>query len=728
MTLQDTLGIFKVGIDADRIVTLTMDDPAGSANTLHVAFKEALAQLVDALEAELAADPASITGIVLTSAKKTFFAGANLDEILAAKPDEAAHLTADLNALKRNMRRLELLPVPMVAAINGAALGGGYELCLLANRRIALDARGSQIGLPEVGLGVLPGAGGVVRTTRLLGIQNALTNVLLQGQRYSPPDALAKGLVDEVVATPDELIASAKTWIKANPQAVQPWDVKGFAIPGGAPTNSAFAANLPALPANLIKQIKGAPMPAPRNILAAAIEGAQVDLDTALAIETQYVVDLIVGQVAKNMINAFFFDMQYVTSGGARPRGYDTYTAKKVAVLGAGMMGAGLAYVCAQAGIEVVLKDVSLEAAEKGKTYSAKLVAKQVSRGKLTPEQADAFLALITPTADAADLAGADLVIEAVFENAELKSKVFSEIESFVAPDALLGSNTSTLPISDLAKGVSRPEDFIGLHFFSPVDKMPLLEIITGQQTSDATLAKAIDLAKQIRKTPIVVNDSPGFFTSRVILKFLDEGVGLLAEGVHPQTIEQACLQAGYPVGVLALMDELSMSTLRIIRQERQRIAGDAWVPHPAEAVVDRMLDEFDRAGRGAGRGFYDYDGDSRGDLWPGLTGAFGTSVNRDLGSAGLAALQERMLFIEAIETMRCFDEGVVRSAEEANIGSLIGIGYPAWTGGVVQYIRGYEGGPAAFAARAQELAATHGVRFTPPAYLLAWANDGALA
>jgi 3-hydroxyacyl-CoA dehydrogenase/enoyl-CoA hydratase/3-hydroxybutyryl-CoA epimerase len=733
MTLQDSIGIFQLSRDADHIVTLTMDDPAGSANTLHEGFKQDLGRLVDALEAELAADPASITGLILTSAKKTFFAGANLDEILAAKPDEAALITADLNALKRTMRRLELLPVPLVAAINGAALGGGYELCLLANRRIALNAKGSQIGLPEVGLGVLPGAGGVVRTTRLLGIQNALVNVLLQGQRYSPSDALAKGLVDEVAATPAEMLANAKAWIKANPGAVQPWDVKGFTIPGGAPNDPAFAVNLPALPANLSKQIKGVALPAPRNILAAAIEGAQVDLDTALAIETRYVVELIVGQIAKNMINAFFFDMQYINSGGARPQGYDTYRAKKVAILGAGMMGAGLAYVCARAGIEVVLKDLSVETAERGKAYSAKLVGKQVARGRMTSDEAAAFLALITPTADAADVTGADLVIEAVFESAELKNQVFGEIEKFLAPDAVLGSNTSTLPITDLAKGVTHPENFIGLHFFSPVDKMPLLEIIAGAQTSDATLAKALDLAKQIKKTPIVVNDSPGFFTSRVILKFLDEGVGLLAEGVHPQTIEQACLQAGYPTGVLALVDELSMATLRTIRREGQRMAGDAWVPHPAEGVIDRMLDEFDRAGRAAGQGFYDYDASGRVGLWSGLTEAFGARVNRGLGEAGLAALQERMLFIESIETMRCFDEGVLRSVEEANIGSLIGIGYPAWTGGVVQYIKSYanaEGqvGPAAFVGRAAELAAAHGVRFTPPASLVRWAQSGVLA
>ena len=730
MTLQDTIGTFKIAKDADNVLTLTMDDPAGSANTMSKEFQTALGQVVNALEAELKADKDSIKGIILASAKKTFFAGGNLGEILAATPGDAEQFTTEVNTMKRNMRRLELLPVPKVAAINGAALGGGYELCLIMNRRIALDARGSQIGLPEVGLGLLPGAGGVARSIRLLGIQDALLNVLLQGQRYSPAQALEKGLVDEVVATPEEMLAGAKAWIAANPKAVQPWDVKGFKIPGGAPNNPAFAANLPAFPANLRKQIKGAPMPAPRNIMAAAVEGAQVDLDTALTIETQYFIDLAVGQVAKNMIQAFFFDMQYVNSGGARPQGYDVYKAHKVAVLGAGMMGAGIAYVCAKAGIEVVLKDVSMEAAQKGKDYSAKLVGKQVSRGKMGREEADAFLARITPTADAADVAGADLVIEAVFESVEVKHKVFGEIEGLVAPDAVLGSNTSSLPISGLAKGVQRPEDFIGLHFFSPVDKMPLLEIIAGEQTSDATLAKALDLAKQIKKTPIVVNDSPGFFTSRVIGTYINEALAMVGEGVDPQTIEQACLQAGYPVGALALSDELTLTLMRKIREANKDNSVMGGHGHPADAVVDRMIDDFDRPSRAAGKGFYEYEGGEKAGLWPGLREHFGTDRENVPGPESLRELQERMLFIESIETVRCFDEGVLRSDAEANIGSIMGIGYPAWTGGVLQYIKGYtnsagEVGPAAFVARAQELAAAHGDRFAPPASLVAAAKEG---
>ncbi|HEX3829984.1 MAG TPA: 3-hydroxyacyl-CoA dehydrogenase NAD-binding domain-containing protein [Sporichthyaceae bacterium] len=721
---QDTIGTIRWEQDSDGIVVLTMDDPAGSANTMNEAWVTSITAVNDRLEAE----KSTITGVIVTSAKKTFFAGGNLNDLIAARPADAAAVTANVDHIKKQLRRLETLGRPVVAAINGAALGGGYEITLACHHRIALDAKGSQIGLPEVGLGLLPGAGGVTRTVRLLGIQDALLNVLLQGQRYFPKDALSKGLVHAVVDTGEALLADAKAWIKDNPKATAPWDVKGYKIPGGTPSTPAFAANLPAFPANLRKQIKGAPMPAPRNILAAAVEGAQVDIDAAFKIETSYLVDLVIGQVSKNMIKAFFFDTQFVNSGGSRPAGYETYTAKRAAVLGAGMMGAGIAFVCAKAGIDVVLKDVSLEAATKGKAYSEALVAKAVSRGKMTREAGEALLARITPTENAADVAGADLVVEAVFESPELKHKVFGEIEHLVAPDAVLGSNTSSLPITGLAEGVQRAEDFIGLHFFSPVDKMPLLEIIAGKRTSDATLAKAFDIAKQIRKTPILVNDSPGFFTSRVISTFINEALAMVGEGVDPQTIEQACTQAGYPVGALALMDELNMNLMRHIRQETERNVGAArtWAHHPADAVVDRMIDEFGRPGRKEGAGFYEYVDGKKAGLWPGLREHFGNDdMMPVLGTPGLTELEERMLFIESLETIRCFDEGVLRSVEEANIGSILGIGFPPWTGGVVQYIAGYADGPEGFVDRAWELAAKHGERFAPPASLVAAAKQG---
>ncbi|EHY88681.1 3-hydroxyacyl-CoA dehydrogenase NAD-binding domain-containing protein [Saccharomonospora azurea] len=707
--------------DSDGIVVLTLDDPNQSANTMNADFRESLRATVDRLEAE----KDSITGVVLTSAKKTFFAGGDLNDLIKATPADAEAITEMSNAMKQDLRRLETLGKPVVAAINGAALGGGLEIALACHRRIVADVRGVQIGLPEVSLGLLPGGGGIVRTVRLLGIQNAVLNVLVQGQRHRPAKALELGLVHELVGSVDELLPKAKEWIKANPEAQQPWDVKGYKIPGGSPSNPKFAANLPAFPATLRKQLKGAPMPAPRAILAAAVEGAQVDVDTASLIETRYFVSLVTGQVAKNMTQAFFFDLQHINSGGSRPDGFEKYTARKVGVLGAGMMGAGIAYVSAKAGIDVVLKDVSKENAEKGKDYARKLEEKALKRGKTTEEKSKALLDRITTTGDAADLEGVDFVIEAVFESTELKHKVFQEIENIVEPEAVLGSNTSTLPITGLAEGVKRQEDFIGIHFFSPVDKMPLVEIIRGEKTSDATLAKVFDYTLQIKKTPIVVNDSRGFFTSRVIGTFLNEAVAAVGEGVEPATIEQAGAQAGYPAPPLQLMDELTLTLPRKIRAETKaavEAAGGTWTPHPSEAVIDRMLDEFDRKGRSAGAGFYEYDSSGkRAGLWPGLREAFDSGS----GDVPFTDLQERMLFAEALETVKCFDEGVLNSVQDANIGSIFGIGFPAWTGGVIQYINQYEGGLKGFVARARELAQRYGSHFEPPASLVEKAEKG---
>jgi len=707
--------------DADGIVVLTLDDPKQSANTMNADFRESLGVVVDRLEAELD----SITGVVITSAKKTFFAGGDLNDLIQAKPENAAEITDSTNLMKAQLRRLETLGKPVVAAINGAALGGGLEIALATHHRIAADVKGSQIGLPEVTLGLLPGGGGIARTVRLIGIQNAVLSVLVQGQRHRPAKALEIGLLDELVSDVDELLPKAKEWIKAHPEAQQPWDVKGYKIPGGTPSNPKFAANLPAFPANLRKQVKGANMPAPRAILSAAVEGAQVDFDTATLIETRYFVSLATGQIAKNMTKAFFFDLQHINSGGSRPDGYDKYTAKKVGVLGAGMMGAAIAYVSAKAGIDVVLKDVTLEGAEKGKGYAAKIEEKALSRGKTTQEKSDALLARIKPTADAADFAGVDFVIEAVFESVDLKHKVFGEIESTVNPDAVLGSNTSTLPITSLAAGVQRQEDFIGIHFFSPVDKMPLVEIIRGEKTSDATLAKVVDYTLQIKKTPIVVNDSRGFFTSRVIGTFLNEAVAMVGEGIEPASIEQAGAQAGYPAPPLQLMDELTLTLPQKIRKETKagvEADGGTWNAHPSEGVIDRMVDEFDRKGRSTGGAFYEYGEDGkRSGIWSGLREAFG-SGSRELP---FEDMKERMLFAEALETVKCFDEGVLNSIPDANIGSIFGIGFPPWTGGVIQYINQYSGGLKGFVARSRELAEKYGDHFNPPQSLVEKADKG---
>jgi 3-hydroxyacyl-CoA dehydrogenase / enoyl-CoA hydratase / 3-hydroxybutyryl-CoA epimerase len=705
--------------DEDGVVILTLDDPGQSANTMNAAYVASMGATVERLEAE----KDDIAGVVITSAKKTFFAGGDLHDLRRATREEAPQVAAGVREVKAQLRRLETLGKPVVAAINGAALGGGLEIALAAHHRVALNDRGVQLGFPEVQLGLLPGGGGVVRTVRMLGIVDALMQLLMQGQRLRPDKAKELGIVDEIVDSREELIPAAKAWIVANPEAQQPWDEKGYKIPGGTPSNPKLAMNLPAFPANLRKQLKGANYPAPHHILAAAVEGAQVDFDTAIEIEGRYFVDLVCGQVSKNMIQAFFFDMQKAGGDRDRPEGIEQFQPAKMVVLGAGMMGAGIAYVCAKAGVEVVLKDVELEAAERGKSYSAKLLDKQIEKGRSTREKADELLARIKPSADPADATGAELVIEAVFEDPKVKAEVFAEIEPHLAEGALIASNTSTLPITELAQGVSRPADFIGLHFFSPVDKMPLLEIIKGEQTSEETLYRALDVAKLIRKTPIVVNDSRGFFTSRVIGTFLNEAIAMLTEGVPAPSIEQASGQAGFPAPVLQLSDELNLKLMRKIRNAAKEAAatGSGWDAHPSEAVVDRMLDEFGRPGRLEGAGFYEYVDGKRTGLWPGLKDAFG-GHNLD---TPFEDLKERMLFIEAIETVKCLDEGVIESVADANIGSILGIGFPGWTGGVLQYINGYEGGPAGFVARARELAERYGERFEPPASLVEKAERG---
>jgi 3-hydroxyacyl-CoA dehydrogenase/enoyl-CoA hydratase/3-hydroxybutyryl-CoA epimerase len=703
--------------DADGIVTLTLDDPTGSANVMNEHYQQSMHTAVERLFAE----QETVTGVVITSAKKTFFAGGDLKGMINLGPENAGEAFDMVEAVKSDLRTLETFGKPVVAAINGAALGGGLEIALACHHRIAADAKGSQIGLPEVTLGLLPGGGGVTRTVRMFGIQKAFMEILSQGTRFKPAKAVEIGLVDRLVQSVDELVPAAKAWIKANPDShTQPWDAKGYKMPGGTPSSPGLAGILPSFPALLKKQLKGAPMPAPRAILDAAVEGAQVDFDTASRIESRYFTQLVTGQVAKNMIQAFFLDLQFINSGGSRPEGIGKVPITKIGVLGAGMMGAGIAYVSAKAGFDVVLKDVELEAAQRGKGYSEKIEAKALERGKTTQEKSDALLARITPTADAADFTGVDFVIEAVFESVELKHEVFQEIEDVVEPNALLGSNTSTLPITGLAAGVKRQEDFIGIHFFSPVDKMPLVEIIKGEKTSDEALARVFDYTLAIGKTPIVVNDSRGFFTSRVIGTFVNEALAMLGEGVAPASIEQAGSQAGYPAPPLQLSDELNLELMhKIAVASRKGIedAGGTYEAHPAEAVVEKMI-EIGRPSRLKGAGFYSYADGKRVGLWSGLKETFNSSTTE----LPLQDMIDRMLFAEALETQKCIDENVLMTTADANIGSIMGIGFPPWTGGSAQYIVGYEGplgtGKGAFVARAKELAAKYGERFEPPASL----------
>ena len=498
--------------------------------------------------------------------------------MVTATPDDADEIFAMGEAVKASLRRLETFPRPVVAAINGAALGGGLEIALAANRRIAVDDRSVKIGLPESTLGLLPGGGGVTRVVRMLGLQSALMDVLMPGTQFDPQGALAKGLIDEVLPTREELVPAAKAWILEHRDdedaAKNPWDRAGYKMPGGTPKTPALAQFLPAFPALLRKQTKGAVYPAPRAIMSAAVEGAQVDFDTASRIESRYFTNLVVSQQAKNMIQAFFFDLQAINSGSLRPQGIERWQATKVGVLGAGMMGAGIAYSCARAGMQVVLKDVSLEAAEKGKAYTAKLNAKGVERGKLTQEKADELLGRIT----------ADRRSPRTSPAATSSSRPSSRTRRSRPRCSPRWRPTSTTtrccaptprpcrsPSSPT--GVDRPADFIGLHFFSPVDKMPLVEIIRGEETSDVALAKAYDVVQQIRKTPIVVNDSRGFYTSRVIGTQINEGLTMLAEGVHPVSLERAATSAGFPVGPLQISDELNMELMAKIRKATEDAA-----------------------------------------------------------------------------------------------------------------------------------------------------------
>ncbi len=703
--------------DAQHIVTLTLDSTGQSANTMNAEFRQSLHDVAARLSAET-----DLAGVMFTSAKKTFFAGGDLDELIAADRAHAADFFAMIEGLKADMRRIETLGVPVVAALNGTALGGGWELALACHHRIALNDPKARFGLPEVTLGLLPGGGGIVRMVRLLGLQTALP-FLLEGQQFNVTKGVALGLIHASADSPADLLAQARNWILANPKSQQPFDVKGHKIPGGDPRTPAVAQMLAIAPAMLLDKTKGC-YPAPEAILAAAVEGAQVDVDTALRIESRYFTEIATGSVAKNMTGTFWFGLNAIKAGTSRPAGVPKWQASRVGVLGAGMMGSGIAHACATKGIAVVLKDVSIDAAKKGKAYSQKLLDKRVSRGQMTTDQRDAQLALITPTADAEDLKGCDLIIEAVFENQALKANVTQEAESQLAEGGIMASNTSTLPITDLARASRDASRFIGLHFFSPVDKMQLVEIIKGQHTSADTLARAFDFVLQIGKIPIVVNDSRGFFTSRVFGNFINEGVRLLAEGVHPARIEMAALKAGMPVGPLAVFDEVSLTLFEHINREAREALQKEGKPvpsSPVDAVLHAMIHEHGRKGKAAGAGFYEYPSDgSKKSLWPGLS-----QWRQDNVQISEQDIIDRLLLVQALDTVRCLQEGVLTSVQDANIGSIFGIGFAPWTGGALQYLN-HLGLPNAV-ARAEAFEQRFGERFLVPDLLREKAEKGAV-
>lgn len=709
------MGVFKYEKDEQGIVTVTMD-MTGPVNAINVEYKGAMDETLIRLEAE-----EGLSGVVFASAKKVFFAGADLKELVVTN-DDVAELFANGELIKGHFRRLEKLPVPVVAAINGAALGGGYELTLACNHRIAYSHKSVQIGLPECAIGVYPAGGGVVRLTKLIGVEKAL-DIILKSQRLTPQKALDGGLVDQLVESVEELIPAAKAWIIKNSDSYQqPWDMKGYKIPGGAinsPRNAQFASMAPTL---LHKQTRGL-MPQMTAAMDIAFQSTMFDIDTMLRIEGREFIKIVTGPVAKNMITAFFFQLGKINAGASRPKGVEKNLTRKLGILGAGMMGQGIAYVAARAGIEVILKDMTQEAADKGKAYSEALVNKAIKRGKMFQSQADTLLALITPTAEDEDLRGCDLIIEAVFENIELKNKIVAKTEQYLSEDGFWGSNTSTLPITQLSEAAAKPESFIGIHFFSPVDKMPLIEIIMGENTSDEALAKAFDFAQQIRKTPIVVNDSLGFFTSRTFGTYIDEGAQLLVEGVHPVKIDSMGRAIGMPVGPLQVADETSL--------ELARKAGETWAAMGVEdkwsngdvmrRVIKDLVTENGRGGRHHGGGYYEYHADGSKNIWPGLYDLYYNEQTYVCDQD----IQDRLMFRQVIEALKCLETGVLRSVADGNIGSIMGIGAPAHTGGLIQYVNSY--GFDKFIIRCDELSSAYGERFDCPEIVKTHAKSGEL-
>jgi 3-hydroxyacyl-CoA dehydrogenase/enoyl-CoA hydratase/3-hydroxybutyryl-CoA epimerase len=706
--------------DADGIVELIFDQEGKSVNVMGDEYAEAMPKALDELEAQ----KDEIKGVYIRSGKPgQFFAGGDISMMLEMdlNPDDAERekMLQGILEAKEPLARLERLGVPIAVGINGAALGGGYEIALSCHHRIALDDRSVKIGLPEAMLGLMPGAGGVVRMVRMLGMQEALT-LISQGKQLNAERALDKGLVHELASSEEEMAAKAKAWILANPEAKQPWEEPGYSIPGGGPADPATQGLTYFGPVNVMVQTKGN-MPAQQVIMAAVIDSARVDYDTAQVIEARYFQRLLLDQVARNMMTTFFLQMNKLDGGASRPDGIDKTEVKKLGILGAGVMGAGIAFAASKAGIEVVLKDLSQDNADKGKAYAATACEKN---RRIDEAQAEQILSRIHPTADVNDLSSCDLVIEAVFENRDVKAAVTKETETVLGESAVFASNTSALPITELAEASVRPENFIGMHFFSPAEKMPLVEIITGEKTSDAALAWAFDLAQKLGKKPIVVKDAPGFFTTRVIGQTITQGQRMLAEGVNPALIENGAAFNGSPMGPLETLDTISLETAYHATQQRRADAeasGQEWVSAPESEVITEMVEQHKRVGQAKGAGFYDYDENGKKiATWSGLKEAFAPNGYVDMP---IEDVQDRLLFSQVLEAIRIMEEGVLTSVGDGNIGSIMGIGFPPHTGGVYQCVNAY--GVQAFADRAKELAAKYGEAFEPPKLLLDMAAEG---
>ena len=702
---------FTYEVDSDGIGVITIDQKDNPTNLFSYGFIEEYIST-----AHKAIADANVKGVILTSGRRMFMAGADLRELEKQSVSAAEQLEAMMK-MHQGMRAIETGGKPFVAAINGVALGGGLELCLVCHHRICLDNPKIKIGFPEVQVGLLPGGGGTAKTPYLMGLQSALM-YMLQGIQANPKKAMKDGLIDALATSQDDMMAAAKEWIASNPTPMQPWDNKKHRIPGGGLMTPNGVRTMMGAIGNVRKMTHGN-YPAAQAIMSVVHDGIQVKIDRALEIEARYFTQVQNTKEAKNLIRTGFLGVQAAKKGKAKPKGLDNYEIKKLGVLGAGMMGAGIAYVSAYlAKQEVVLKDVTLEGAEKGKDYSRGLLKKRVSRGKMTQEQADEVLARIKTTADPKDVEGCDMVIEAVFENVDLKAKVTAETEAVLAKDKIYASNTSTIPISLLAEASDRPENFIGIHFFSPVDKMPLVEIIVGKKTDDRAIGAAIDYTMAIKKVPIVVNDSRGFYTSRCFGTYTSEGAYLLEEGVLPAVIENIAKTKGMPVGPLAVSDEVSLTLGLHVMESDPRLKENAELQRNYN-LTKKMVEEFGRGGKKAGAGFYEYPDGGKKFLWPELKTIFKSKM--DIMPNDIVA--KRLLHRQAIEAYRCLDEGVLRSVVDGDIGSLMGWGFPPYTGGALSYIDYV--GMDTFIAECDDFTKKFGDRFTVPDSLRALAKAG---
>ena len=693
-----------------RIAHIVFDQPNSPVNTMCQAWQHDLHSVAAQVKAKHGAG--ELDGVILRSTKTTFFAGADLRATMALTSADAPRVFEETQRIKHSFRTIETLGIPVVSCINGAALGGGWEVALIGHHRIAINNPKTLLGLPEVSLGLFPGASGATKMSRLLGLLKAQPYVV-EGQLFDPSQGFAIGLIHALVEPSDQadadMHAAALTWIAANPSAKHPFDEIHYRMPGGTAATPAIANALSVAPAMLHKRTRGL-LPAPAYALASMVEGSLVDIDTALRIESRYLAKLITSPVARNMINTFFFDMNAIKSARSRPSGIGKKKLTKVGIVGAGMMGAGIAYAQANKGIATILIDTSQDKADQGRAHTDTLLQAHVAKGVLGAHAAQATLSLITATTDMAALAGCELVIEAVFENRALKANITRAAEPHLTAGGVMATNTSTLPISGLAQASKDATQFVGIHFFSPVHKMKLVEIIKGQHTSDQAIALAFDYVQQLGKLPIVVNDSRGFFTSRTFATYVMEGAAMLGEGVAPALLENAAMQCGMPVGPLAVLDETALSlSVAVLDQTRADCTanGQTYEANAGELLVERMVKELKRSGRAAGAGFYDYPTDAPKTLWPELEALF---AKPNVVQPSVQAIQDRLLFRQAVETARCLHEGVLQHVHDANIGSIMGIGFPIWTGGAAQFI--YSMGVPVFAARCGELAHLYGAGF----------------